>query len=98
MKVEWTRAQVDEIEHNAYTVGILTGERMERSRMEKILEAGEENRQADIQLGRRLERERIVTEIQEATYTGSLHDLRWIMDASEVTQSELIAFINGEDF
>ena len=60
MKVEWTRAQVDEIEHNAYTVGILTGERMERSRMEKILEAGEENRQADIQLGRHLERERII--------------------------------------
>ena len=29
-------------------------------RMEKILEAGEENRQADIELGRQLERERIL--------------------------------------
>jgi hypothetical protein len=29
-------------------------------RMEKILEAGEENRQADIELGRRLERARIL--------------------------------------
>jgi hypothetical protein len=28
--------------------------------MEKILEAGEENRQADIELGRQLERERIL--------------------------------------
>ena len=65
MKVEWTRAQVDEIEHNAYTVGILTGERMERSRMEKILEAGEENRQADIQLGAKQERERIIALVKE---------------------------------
>jgi len=29
-------------------------------RLEKILEAGEENRQADIELGRQLERERII--------------------------------------
>ena len=67
-------------------------------RMEQIRVFAEEQRQFDIEEGRRLERERIVTQIQEATYTGSLDDLRWIMDASEVTQSELIAFINGEDF
>ena len=30
-------------------------------RMSKILEAGEENRQADIELGRELERDRILT-------------------------------------
>jgi hypothetical protein len=30
-------------------------------RLEKILEAGKDNRQADIELGRRLERERIIT-------------------------------------
>jgi hypothetical protein len=60
MKAEWTQAQVDVIENTAYTVGIMVGERMERSRMEKILAAGEENRQADIQLGRHLERERIL--------------------------------------
>lgn len=30
-------------------------------RMSKILEAGEENRQADIELGRQLERERVLT-------------------------------------
>lgn len=30
-------------------------------RMSKILEAGEENRQADIELGRELERERVLT-------------------------------------
>lgn len=77
MKVEWTRAQVDEIEHNAYTVGILTGERMERSRMEKILEAGEENRQADIQLGRHLERERILSLVEDyaENETWSWNDL-----------------------
>lgn len=77
MKVEWTRAQVDEIEHNAYTVGILTGERMERSRMEKILEAGEENRQADIQLGRHLERERILSLVEDYAHneTWSWNDL-----------------------
>ena len=33
-------------------------------RMEKILEAGEENRQADIELGRQLERERIIALIK----------------------------------
>jgi hypothetical protein len=33
-------------------------------RMSKILEAGEDNRQADIQLGRRLERERILVLLQ----------------------------------
>ena len=33
---------------------------LESARMEKILEAGEENRQADIELGRQLERERIL--------------------------------------
>jgi hypothetical protein len=33
-------------------------------RMEKILEAGEENRQADIELGRQLERERILQMIR----------------------------------
>jgi len=33
-------------------------------RMKKILEAGEENRQADIELGRRLERERILQMIR----------------------------------
>jgi hypothetical protein len=32
--------------------------------MEKILEAGEENRQADIELGRQLERERILVLLQ----------------------------------
>jgi hypothetical protein len=32
--------------------------------MEKILEAGEENRQADIELGRQLERERILQMIR----------------------------------
>jgi hypothetical protein len=30
-------------------------------RMRKILEAGEENRQADIELGRQLERDRILS-------------------------------------
>ena len=33
-------------------------------RMKKILEAGEENRQADIDLGRQLERERILQMIR----------------------------------
>ena len=33
-------------------------------RMRKILEAGEENRQADIELGRQLERERILVLLQ----------------------------------
>jgi hypothetical protein len=33
-------------------------------RMSKILEAGEENRQADIELGRQLERERILVLLQ----------------------------------
>jgi hypothetical protein len=33
-------------------------------RMKKILEAGEENRQADIELGRQLERERILQMIR----------------------------------
>ena len=33
-------------------------------RLEKILEAGEENRQADIELGRQLERERILQMIR----------------------------------
>ncbi len=60
MKVEWTRQQVDDLENSAYMAGIAVGENMERTRMEKILEAGEENRQADIELGRRLERERIL--------------------------------------
>jgi hypothetical protein len=32
--------------------------------MRKILEAGEENRQADIELGRQLERERILVLLQ----------------------------------
>jgi hypothetical protein len=33
-------------------------------RLEKILEAGEDNRQADIELGRQLERERIIALIK----------------------------------
>jgi len=33
-------------------------------RMRKILEAGEDNRQADIELGRQLERERILVLLQ----------------------------------
>jgi hypothetical protein len=33
-------------------------------RMRKILEAGEENRQADIELGRQLERDRILVLLQ----------------------------------
>ena len=33
-------------------------------RMRKILEAGEDNRQADIELGRRLERDRILVLLQ----------------------------------
>ena len=33
-------------------------------RMRKILEAGEDNRQADIQLGRELERDRILVLLQ----------------------------------
>ncbi len=33
-------------------------------RMRKILEAGEDNRQADIQLGRQLERDRILVLLQ----------------------------------
>lgn len=33
-------------------------------RLEKILEAGEENRHADIELGRQLERERIIALIK----------------------------------
>jgi hypothetical protein len=34
-------------------------------RLEKILEAGEDNRQADIERGRQLERERIIGIIEE---------------------------------
>ena len=61
MKVEWTRAQVDAIESRAYDAGVAVGERMERTRMEKILDSGEENRQADIELGRQLERDRVLS-------------------------------------
>jgi hypothetical protein len=38
-------------------------------RMRKILEAGEENRQADIELGRSLERERIVELLKGSVMT-----------------------------
>jgi hypothetical protein len=54
------RARVD-VENQAYDAGFSAGERTERTRMEKILEAGEENRQADIELGRQLERDRILS-------------------------------------
>ncbi len=57
------RARVD-VENQAYHAGFSAGERTERTRMEKILEAGEENRQADIELGRQLERERILVLLQ----------------------------------
>ena len=99
MKVEWTRQQVDDLENSAYMAGIAVGENMERTRMEKILDAGEENRQADIELGRQLERERIIALITERTYdsyTGG--DLCWVMDASNVKKSELLKLIEGEDF
>jgi hypothetical protein len=54
------RARVD-VENQAYDAGFSAGERTQRTRMEKILEAGEENRQADIELGRQLERDRILS-------------------------------------
>jgi len=54
------RARMD-VENQAYDAGFSAGERTERTRMEKILEAGEENRQADIELGRQLERDRILS-------------------------------------
>jgi len=57
------RARVD-VENQAYDAGFSAGERTERTRMEKIFEAGEENRQADIELGRQLERERILVLLQ----------------------------------
>ena len=60
MKVEWTRAQVDAIESRAYDAGVAVGERMERTRMEKIL-GSEESRQADIEIGRQLERDRVLS-------------------------------------
>ena len=53
------RARID-VENQAYDAGFTAGERTERTRMEKIL-GSEENRQADIELGRQLERDRILS-------------------------------------
>ena len=53
------RARID-VENQAYDAGFTAGERTERTRMEKIL-GSEENRQADIELGRQLERDRVLS-------------------------------------
>jgi hypothetical protein len=53
------RARID-VENQAYDAGFSAGERTERTRMEKIL-GSEENRQADIELGRQLERDRVLS-------------------------------------
>ena len=60
MRTEWTREKVDEIENTAYNAGVTAGERMQRTRMEKIMGAGEANRQADMEIGRQLERDRVL--------------------------------------
>ena len=54
------RARID-VENQAYDAGCTAGERTERTRMEKILGSGEDNRQADIELGRQLERDRVLS-------------------------------------
>ena len=53
------RARID-VENQAYDAGFSAGERTERTRMEKIL-GSEESRQADIELGRQLERDRVLS-------------------------------------
>ena len=57
---EWTREKVDEIENTAYNAGVTAGERMQLTRMEKIMGSGEANRQADMEIGRQLERDRVL--------------------------------------
>jgi hypothetical protein len=52
-------------------------------RLGKILEAGEDNRQADIELGRQLERERITTML--------------VVDGWEREDSPMIRAIKGEN-
>ena len=61
-------------------------------RMSKILEAGEENRQADIELGRRLERERIIGLVDHALVLVSREHISWLCDGCD-----FIARIKGEN-